>query len=302
MTLSDAFGVVGEAQPHVESFVGRLHEVQAEDILPKTGVHLGLDVSTSSTGIAVWDMGSLTWGVVSLGTDKNAQHGEALMRRELRSELNSMFRGWSFDTIIIEDAFIGSQLQGVRWLFALNTVIDDMILDGDISCKTFVRVGNTTWKSWLRKTDPSKTVTGYNDKEIIKRLLSKLGVPTEVKQDQLDALGLLVGFFAQELSIGGQPRVGTKKMGTLVPLKNVKAVYCPTADELEPHLPDGYRREVFEDRISVSKIREAATHEPDVVWFTKKQVSLGNIVEKLGVDPIPFGGYVAFWNRKGLPQ
>lgn len=294
--MESSFGISGEVEPDIEGYVSGIKELTAADILPSTGVHLGLDLSTAGTGIAVWRNGSLEWDTITLETDKKHQHAESLIRRELREYLEEYFSGQSFDTIIIEDVFIGLQLHGVRWLFALNSVIDDMILDGVISCKVFHRVGNTTWKSWLRTTDPGRSVTGYNDKEVISRLLERLGVPVDVKQDQLDALGMLVGYFARDMNMGSPKALITKT--SLRSIRDVRAVYVSTSDALEKSIPGGYRRREFVDRVSERKILEAVTLDPNTVWYTKKQVSLGNITEKLRVDPIPFGGYVAFWSKE----
>lgn len=291
-----SFGLEGVEEPVRESLIGRIGSLEAEDILPTSGLHLALDVSSTSTGIALWDGISMKTGNIEFDTDKNSLHGEALLRRELRSKLEDILQGMSFDTILVEDVFIGPHIQGVRWLFALNTVIDDMILDESVFCNEFSRVVNTEWKSWLRKTDPARKVRGYNDKEVVNRLLEGLGVLPENgkgSQDRMDAMGIMIGYFARELS--GEPI--KKRTSGLVKLSEVEALYCPTTEEFEDRLPEGIAREVFKDRVSVRALREAVTANDEVIWVAPKVVSLGTICSKLGVDPIPFGGRFAFWRK-----
>ena len=77
-----SYGIDGEEEPVRESLVGRVGALQAEDILPTSGLHLALDISSTSTGIALWDGTNLKTGNIALESDRNSTHGEALLRRE----------------------------------------------------------------------------------------------------------------------------------------------------------------------------------------------------------------------------
>lgn len=293
----DFYGIDGVEDP-VKKYET---DLTIEDVLPKTGKHLALDVSTTNTGIALWDNGELTWWNSVIETDKQSLHGEALMRRELRSDLESLFSGHHFDTILIEDVFIGINPTGVRYLFALNTVIDDLILDEVITVGDFHRVNNNAWKKWLKISDPSNSIKGWNDKQTIRMLLKNLGVESHGKgdQDRLDATGLLVGYYLKEgIAEDNLDFRDTSKPGKKIPLKEIQVAYESTKELIEEAIPTGHSVEEFLGRVSEKSIRETVTNNPEVVWLTKKQVSLGVIVDKVGVEPIPFGGYVAFWSKQ----
>lgn len=166
------------------------------DILPKTGVHLGLDISKRSTGITLVKDGEFTSWNRTLSGSEDVKFAEILMRRELKDIFLKEFRGMSFETIVVEDAFEGENPATTRMLYSLNTVIDEMILDGDISCKDFIRANNQSWKSWLWSIEP-QIGKGLNEKVRIEELLDYLGVKDSGKgfQDRLDSLGMLVGYF-----------------------------------------------------------------------------------------------------------
>ena len=178
----------------------RVYEsIDVYDIIPKTGTHLGLDISQHSTGITVISNGSYSSSNHSLEIlDSSERFLELLYRRQLKEFLKNEYEGCTFDTIVVEDAYAGVNPETTRLLYALNTAIDELIYDGYIDCKDFRRVNNKSWKSWLWSIEP-QIGKGLDDKIRIQELLSYLGVEDSGKgyQDRLDSLGMLVGYFYQ---------------------------------------------------------------------------------------------------------
>lgn len=176
----------------------RVYEsIDVYDIIPKTGTHLGLDISQHSTGITVISHGSYSSFNHSLEIlDSSERFLELLYRRQLKDFLKNEYEGCTFDTIVVEDAYAGVNPETTRLLYALNTAIDELIYDGYIDCKDFQRVNNKSWKSWLWSIEP-QIGKGLDDKIRIQELLSYLGVEDSGKgyQDRLDSLGMLVGYF-----------------------------------------------------------------------------------------------------------
>ena len=214
----------------------KYRELTVYDILPKTGLHLGLDISKTSTGITLVKDGEFTSWNRTLSGNEDVRFAEILMRRELKEVFLEEFRGMSFETIVVEDAFEGKNPATTRMLYSLNTVIDEMVLDGDICCKDFVRASNKSWKSWLWSIEP-QLGKGLNEKVRIEELLAYLGVTDEGKgyQDRLDSLGMLVGYFFKTLSGNFDtfkvPRVTWSKVRYVVTedvetLKEVPLEYC----------------------------------------------------------------------------
>ena len=176
----------------------RVYEsIDIYDIIPKTGTHLGLDISKNSTGITVISHGSYSSFNHSLvPLDSGERFPELLLRRQLKEFLIKEYEGCRFDTIVIEDAYSGVNPEVTRLLYALNTAIDEAIYDGYIDCVDFHRVNNKSWKSWLWSIEP-QIGKGLDEKLRIEELLKYLGVEDSGKgfQDRLDSLGMLVGYF-----------------------------------------------------------------------------------------------------------
>lgn len=179
----------------------KYRELTVYDILPKTGLHLGLDISKTSTGVSLVEGGVIKSWNISLQGGEDIKFAEILLRRELKQLLLDEFKGLFFETIVLEDVYDGNNPETTRLLYSLNTVIDEMILDGDIECKDFVRANNKSWKSWLWSIEP-QIGKGYNEKVRTEEVLKYLGIEDFGKgyQDRLDSLGMLVGYFFKKVS------------------------------------------------------------------------------------------------------
>lgn len=266
------------------------------NIVPKEGLFLGLDISKDSSGITYIENGERITGNITL-EEQSGVHKEVLFRRALKRDLKELVEGKEFDLIIIEDAFIGENPDTVRLLFALNTAIDEMILDGVCKCKNFVRVNNKLWKSWLYMLDSSGVSKGLNDKEKIRICLKMIGITEEGEgyQDRLDSTGLIVGYFlkGRDTRVGeGLPKV--KK----VRFSDIEASYDVDTSYLF-YGRDDINRENIEflnyRKISKSRVIELLTENPEKVFVTSEMILLGNLGIDLGLDTIDGGGYFAFW-------
>ena len=198
--------------------VRKYSSVTINDLLPKTGVHLGLDLSKDSTGVTLVKEGTYSSFNFSLEDVGDTRFSEILYRRQMYNKLKELYEGYSFDTIVLEDVFAGVNPTTVRLLYAINTAVDELILDGVIECKDFQRVGNGSWKSWLWGIEP-QVGKGLDDKERIAELLRYLGVEYSGKgfQDRLDSLGMLVGYFYKHYTLKEDlvpvPKVRWSKVG-----------------------------------------------------------------------------------------
>lgn len=277
---------------------GMLFEVpHITNIIPKEGLFLGLDISKNSSGITLVENGERLTANSRLD-DIQGVHREVLLRRALKEDLKQLVEGRVFDVIIIEDAFVGENAETVRLLFALNTAIDELILDGVCSTKVFVRVPNQMWKSWLCKTLDTQGVTkGLNDKEKIRTCLEMIGVSEtgEGFQDRLDSTGLLVSYF---LKGDEEVKKGKLDKKRKVRLSDISYSYDIDSSYLFYGIDDVDRDKiVFLDYRKIGKARviELLTDNPDSVFVTSEPVLLGNLGIELGLDIIEGGGYFAFW-------
>ena len=269
-----------------------------ESIIPKTGYYLGLDISQNSSGICLYANGVRNTYNSKVDYDKDDVFAEARMRKQLKQDLLEVINGNELKLIVIEDVFEGANAEVVRKLYALNTAIDDLILDGLVVCKDFVRVQNGVWKSWLSVVDSNKDLKGFNDKEKIQGYLKILGIEEfgDGFQDRLDATGMIIGYFLNKAN-GGTVTVEKKKR---VKFKDVSVVYEEDIDLVIMDMAYGNEENVnvsyFEGKkISKKLMTDYLTENPDMLFISKDKVSIGLLAEELGLPIYENGGYVGFW-------
>lgn len=269
-----------------------------ESIIPKTGYYLGLDISQNSSGICLYANGVRNTYNSKVDYDKDDVFAEARMRKQLKQDLLEVINGNELKLIVIEDVFEGANAEVVRKLYALNTAIDDLILDGLVVCKDFVRVQNGVWKSWLSVVDSNKDLKGFNDKEKIRGYLKILGIEEygDGFQDRLDATGMVVGYFLNKAN-GGTVAVEKKKR---VNFKDVSVVYEEDIDLVIMGMAYGNEENVnvsyFEGKkISKKLMTDYLTENPDMLFISKDKVNIGLLAEELGLPIYENGGYVGFW-------
>ena len=177
----------------------RFDGISWKDIVPKEGNYLGLDFSKKSSGVTFISNGERHLYNLKLEEFKNSRFQEVLRRRNLKEKLLELFRGMYFKAIIVEDAYEGKDPVTTRMLYSINTAIDELILDGFISCETFVRANNKSWKSWLWGIEPNVGKL-LNDKRRTEEVLKHLGINDKGKgfQDRLDSTGMILGYLWAE--------------------------------------------------------------------------------------------------------
>lgn len=269
-------------------------------IFPSNGMYLGLDVSLVSTGVCVVIGGSRVCYNISSLVSGVSSHIEVLERRKLRDELWKLIGGKVFDLVIIEDVYEGVNPSVTRTLYALNTAIDEMILDGLISCKKFIRVDNATWKSWLYSIDEEGLYKSYSDKMRIEACLEMVGIRESGRgyQDRLDATGMLVGYF---LCGDKAERYCSKSLGKRVSFGDIEVCYeFERRDVINLMNMAGVaeHKDVTVREWSKSKILDLLTESPSMGFISGDYVFLGKLGEELGLASYTGGGVFGFWVKR----
>ena len=269
-------------------------------LVPKVGSYLGLDISDLSSGITIYRDSKKTSANIELEeVGKDDCHYEVKMRRLLKTYLRELFLGESFELILIEDAYQGVNPETTRLLYALNTAIDELILDGEVFVKKFKRTSNKVWKSWLYKVDKNNDFKGMKDKPRIVACLRLLGVYEEGEgfQDRLDSCGMLLGYFLNESDILKKEVEDKKKK---VAFTDIEFDYQEDEDLVV--IGAGYGVKAIERRYvelngswSKQKMIDILSEDPSTVVISKGLVKLGNLGAVLGLPIIRDGGYFAFW-------
>lgn len=278
------------------------------EIVPKIGTFLGLDISENSSGVCLYKDGKKYLANIGLETPEGEQFFEVKCRRELGGALLGMFNevftedeGYAFDLIVIEDAFQGINPKTTRKLYAINTAIDELILDGKIECKKFVRVNNQVWKGWLYKLDVLGSYKGLVDKERIRMCLSLVGISERGKgyQDRLDAQGMLIGYFLrgedEKPVVGEKVRFSDLEFACLsdtVFLIDACKEERGTSEVLVEYVSSGARK--WSKELVLEMVN--GSDDKDTLFITRDEVVLGNFGKSVGVEGV---GYLGFWIKKG---
>lgn len=276
----------------------KLEKISEKSLIPESGLFLGLDISEVSSGVCLYENGEKLSANISLVTG-DVPFQEVLLRRELKSYLTEVVEGKEFDLIIIEDAFQGMNPTVTRKLYAINTAIDELILDGVCKCKDFRRINNQLWKSWLYTIDTEGQFKGLSDKLRIQKCLELLDVyedRSEGYQDRLDSCGMILGYM---LCKDKADEYEERKKKKRVSIEDVNVAYNTEQEFCLEEAGYGYRdiSKMFISDKTMSKdlVLNYLTDSPNMIFVTDKKVSLGLFGSAFNLPIIDGGGYLAFW-------
>lgn len=291
-----------------ENFIGEeiasegIRLISESSLVPKDGFYLGLDISEVSSGVCLYKNGEKFLANIGLDTSEKEDFYEVKLRRELKGYLLEFIDGTELDLVIIEDAYQGINPSTTRKLYALNTAIDELILDGLVKCKKFLRVSNSTWKSWLFSIDVEGKFCGLKDKVRIQKCLELLGVYEEGKgfQDRLDATGMLLGYFLEGYKDSGKKKFKGFSISDIC-FSHKADIDFISEEVREERCVDEVGIEVVElglKKLSKDLILSYIQDNPKPVYVFDKEIVLGAFGSKLGIDTEVDSGYLGFWLKR----
>ena len=283
-----------------------------EGILSGWGTALGLDVAPNHTGVFIWD--GKGWSTHGFKLDDSISDCDvfydAKVRRYFKDMYLSLFGGKRFDHICIEGCYGGDNYDTVKQLLNINTVIDDLILDGAVSCDDFCRVKPSTWLSGLSKVVHLKGgySTKYKTQEILKQLgyefaLEGLGLSSSklkdiFYEDICDATGIVLGVrMLQKLNL-------PVKKSSSVGLSQIEIHYLENLDDMYS-LHGGFVHNVCTYDVSINKrtiekeIKRLVNEDSSQVYYLRLETSkLGDFGIKRGYKFYPQGfGWLVFYHK-----
>lgn len=284
-----------------DTVIKKEYDVLSEDsLVPKAGNYLGLDISISSTGICLYKDGIKTTANISLDYKENNPHAEVLLRRQLKHDLLGLIDGLNFEVIVIEDVFEGINPDTTRKLYALNTAIDELILDGNITCNQFERVPNTLWKSWISVVDSNGVYKGFKDKQKIQGYLKILGIEEgEDKgfQDRLDATGMLLGYLLSRNN--SNTDVSKIKKGIRVKFEDISFAYELDTDLITVQAyyndEDINVKMIKDKKITKKAIIDYISSDINSIFITSEPIRLGLLAQTMDLELLNEKGYFGFW-------
>lgn len=290
-------------------------KLTTESVLSQIPSGVGLDIAKNHTGVCIWDGSSIEVCGFSLPEyDSTDQMAEAKMRRHLRDKLTDCLGSRFFEYLVVEDVYGGENFDTVRKLIALNTVIDDLILDGVVRVNNFYRNAESVWMKGLRLL--YKAGNKLSPKYEVQEVLGYLGfdfylrnkdlTPTELKgiffEDICDATGMLLGLVADKFVKRDEVERSSLKRVTL---SGIKLMYFETDDEVY-NLPRLSNCDFIHANLNFSSIERSVVSL--VNQYPNSVVICPLPSSKLGVFGIKNGfkffegnsGVLAFYNKKGL--
>lgn len=291
------FGLSDDISVEKNDDVDLNKKLSENTIIPKDKNILGLDISQNSSGICIYRNGVKTLYNSWVNYDKSNPHAEAHIRFQLKNDLLEVIKDTFLDIIVIEDVYEGENAEVTRRLYALNTAIDDLILEGKVKCDKFIRVPNGTWKRWLSVVDEKGIYKGYRDKERIQGYLELIGITDEGKgfQDRLDATGMIIGYL-----LCGENFSTVSDKYTSVSFNDVEFAFEQDIDlvkDLASELSDDDINVVLidESKLSKKKILSYLSSDYECVYVTKFPIRLGLLADILNLDLLGGKGYLGFW-------
>lgn len=249
---------------------------------------LSIDPSMKATGIFTTTHGSYT--LSALDYDKSSLHAEVELRRDFKqSLLDSLGSHKDFDIIIIEDAFVGRSYTTARKLYAINTGIDELLLDDEVHTDKFVRVSNGAWKGYLSKVIGHEYLKGLPDKQRVATALSYLGIYND-SQDILDATGMAIGVVSNLQDTPTKSVVTWKSLDVTIADSLEDLLDCFDPDRVSSFIEHPW------EHVSPPWVLNALSLEPTAVVYTTVPVRLGTLVLE---DYDRSRGYFTAFHRRG---
>lgn len=207
-------------------------------VLSKGAAVVGLDISVSSTGVAVLSTDGVWVCNISV-SDVEDDMGGARRRLAFMEALQGVFDevsglGLKVLRVVVEDVFVGFSAVTYRELLNLNNVVDVLALRGLLPLyqgveteEGIVRVQSRVWKKWIRTSvsdDGSVFDAGkyLDDKGVVRESLRAVGIePGDLgggkgNQDRCDAFGMALGWVMnEEAGRGGIGGTAVEKGGGL---------------------------------------------------------------------------------------
>lgn len=273
---------------------------------------IGLDIAKNHTGVVIWNGTDIEeYGFKLMEYDRGDYFAECKMRRDFKSKLTEIINGRSFEHCIVEDVYGGDNFDTVRKLLALNTVIDDLILDGVCHVDNFYRWSESQWLSCARTL--YKQTGKLRSKVEIQGILEYLGYDFLARnqdlseadkkaifyEDKCDACGMLLGVVASKLN-----NIEKKAKPKSVPMSDIKMLWLE-GDELYNTGDAKIDSSTWIDiqfnytDIEAGIKAEVALHPHDVMCVEIPTSKLGRFGMKYGLEYYEGKGYLLFYNKKG---
>lgn len=171
---------------------------KVNNILDEYTCALGLDISKNSTGVCLYQNGIMILYRIHLESKYDISNSmwEAEMKQEFKGYLTKLVKDKEFDLVVVENTINGINAVTNKELTLLNTVFDDLVLEGVCKVKkeNLVRPTAVMWRKVLK--DLAGNISASNVKELTEKLLLRLGYKFVIEhQDDIDSIKKDIGYY-----------------------------------------------------------------------------------------------------------
>lgn len=257
---------------------------------------LGLDLSQHSTGYYLHTPQGASSGCLPPVPKFPEVHREVMARRWLADQIEALQPG-PLDFLVVEDVFKGRSHTVARFLHALNTAPDELVLDGRLQVESFLRVNNQSWKALLSQ----QTGVAMSHMDAKSQVISSLSVlPWDEGLSCLDwVVSLGMGKLDDRLdafSLALYPFLQPPEVSRRLVWSGVKVVHATDVDNLRNVTPPG-QWVPLTGRVSKESVRTRLKRNPRSILVTPRPVPVGlldvGVKGSSRLDEV----FLAFWRK-----
>ena len=295
--------------------MGDIIERPTVESLLKTlnGNALALDIAKNHTGICMWYNNILyTLGFDLPDYDILDIHAEFNMRLNFKQKLITILNNRSFDYIIVEDVYGGQNFDTTRKLLALQTVIDELLYEGVVTCKNFYRWIQPQWAKRARLIlhQKGKLTSKFETQGLLEFLNFDFYLQNKDKseadkrkiffEDICDACGMLMAVVA-EVNFNNTQEIKIKQSDIVVKYiqseENIKSLKDKVIKEA--FASNAVKKvEIDKKRIEKDIYNKMVADTDAVMMAEMPSTHLGNYGLKKKFTFFPKGGLLIFYYRK----
>lgn len=171
---------------------------KVNNILDEYTCALGLDISKNSTGVCLYQNGIMSLYKIHIESKYDISNSlwEAEMKKEFKGYLTKLVKDKEFDLVVVENTINGVNAVTNKELTILNTVFDDLVIEGVCKVKkeNLIRPTAVMWRKILKEL--AVNISASNVKELTEKLLLRLGYKFVIEhQDDTDKYKKDIGYY-----------------------------------------------------------------------------------------------------------
>lgn len=299
--------------------ISKVEKPTVASVLSGWGSCIGLDIAPNHTGVFTWDDNKKEYTTYGFKLDDSIMPTDVMYDAKARLFFKKWYRehfsGMHFSHVCVEDTYGGENYETSHQLINLNSVFDELLLEGIITYDEVVRVKPTTWMRGCNAIYHIKG--GYSSKFKTQAILKYLGFEFFLQNDNLSGEGKKSIFFEDICDACGiclgirmlqKQDIKTEKSRS-VALSQVEVYFFENVDDMN-ELHGGFALDVCTYEVILNKsciekeIKRLVSEDANQIYYTKLENKyLGRYGIKQGFQYFNQGyGWLVFFHKSLAKQ